>query len=140
MVLGIFKIALRLRDRHVLMSQSVKVLNVFNTLTSIQIFWKTKTFFEKLEYCFLVETNKIENTWFPFKTALSEANINTNRMATAKWTYYKEWSFVSNYFNFLENLMWNFFHQVRHTNLCPFKLFNITHEGVKKILSTSVSH
>ena len=56
------------------MWQSVKVLNVFNTLTLIQIFWKTKTFFKKLEYRFLVETTKIENTSFPFKTALSEAN------------------------------------------------------------------
>ena len=40
MVLGIFKIALRMRDRYVFMWQSVKVLNVFNTLTLIQIFWK----------------------------------------------------------------------------------------------------
>ena len=46
-VLGIFKIALRLRNRHVFMSQSVKVSNVFNILTFKQIFWKTKTFFQK---------------------------------------------------------------------------------------------
>ena len=45
----------------------MKVLNVFNTLALIQIFWKTKTFFKKLEYRFLVETTKIENTSFPFK-------------------------------------------------------------------------
>ena len=68
----------------------MKVLNGFNTLTLIQIFWKTKTFFKKLEYLFLVETNKIEKASFPFKTALSEANVKTNRMATTKWTYYKE--------------------------------------------------
>ena len=49
---------------------------------------------------FLVETSKIEKTSFPFKTAMSEANVKTNRMATAKWTYHKEWSFASNYFNF----------------------------------------
>ena len=104
MVPGIFKIALRLRDRHVFMWQSVKVSNVFNTLTLKQIFWKTKTFFKKLEYRFLVETTKIENTSFPFKTALSEANVKTNRMATTKWTYHKEWSFASKYFIFLENL------------------------------------
>ena len=66
------------------MSQSVKVSNVFNTLTLKQIFWKTKTFFKKLEYRFLVETTKIENTSFPFKTALSEANAKTNRTATTK--------------------------------------------------------
>ena len=71
----------------------MKVSNVFNTLTLKQTFWKTKTFFKKLEYRFLVETTEIENTSFPFKTALSETNIKTNRMATTKWTYHKEQSF-----------------------------------------------
>ena len=78
----------------------MKFSNVFNTLTLKQIFWKTKNFFKKLEYRFLVETTEIENTSFPFKTALSEANVKTNRMATTKWTYHKEWSFASNYFIF----------------------------------------
>ena len=82
------------------MWQSVKVLNVFNTLTSIQIFWKTKTFFKKQEYRFLVETTNLENTSFPFKTALSEANVMTNSMATTKWTYHKKWSLANNYFSF----------------------------------------
>ena len=67
----------------------MKVLNVSNTLTFIQIFWKTKTFFEKQENRFLVETTEIENTSFSFKTALSEGNVKTNRMATTKWTYHK---------------------------------------------------
>ena len=40
-----------------------------------------------MKYCFLVEATKIENTPFPFKTALSEANVKTNRMATTKWIY-----------------------------------------------------
>ena len=78
----------------------MKVSNVYNTLTLTQIFWKTKTFFKKLECGFLVETTKIENTSFPFKTALSEADVKTNRMATTKWTCHKEWSFARNYFNF----------------------------------------
>ena len=69
-----------MRDWHVFMWQSVKVSNVFNTLTLKQIFWKTKTFFKKLEYHFLVETTKIENTSFPLKTARSETNVKTNRM------------------------------------------------------------
>ena len=30
------------------------------------------------------ETTEIEKTSFPFKTALSEANVKTNRMATIK--------------------------------------------------------
>ena len=54
------ELALRLRDRHVFMWQSMKVLNVFNTLTLIKIFWKTKTFFKKLEYCFLVEPLRLK--------------------------------------------------------------------------------
>ena len=86
------------------MWQSVKVSNVFITLTLKQIFWKTKTFFKKLKYSFLVETNEIENTSFLFKTALSEANVKTNRMVTTKLTYHKQWSFYSNYFVLLENL------------------------------------
>ena len=57
-----------------------------------------------MEYCFLVEATKIENTPLPFKTALSEANVKTNSMATTKWTYRNEWSFASNYFIFLESL------------------------------------
>ena len=64
-----------------------------------------KTFFKKQEHRFLAETTKIENTSLPFKTPLSEANLKTNRMATTKWTYYKEWSFASNCFIFLENLL-----------------------------------
>ena len=46
-----------------------------------------KTFFKKLEYCFIVERTKIEKASFPYKTAISEANVKTNRMATTKWAY-----------------------------------------------------
>ena len=82
MVLGIFKIALHLRDRHVFMWQSVEILNIFSTLALKQIFWKTKTFFKKLENRFLFESTKIENTSFPFKPAISEANVKTNTLQT----------------------------------------------------------
>ena len=71
------------------MWQSVKLSNVFNTLTLKRIFWKTKIFFKKLEQRFLVETTKIENTSFLFKTALSETNVKTNRLATTKVTITK---------------------------------------------------
>ena len=82
-------------------SESFKRFQYFNFE---QFFWNTKTFLKKLEYHFPFETTKIENTSFPFKTALSEANVKTNRMATTKWTYPKEWSFSSNFFTFFENL------------------------------------
>ena len=66
------------------MWQSVKILNIFNSLTLKQIFWKTKTFFEKLEYRFLVESSKIENASFSYKTPISEAKFNTNKIVTTK--------------------------------------------------------
>ena len=88
------------------MWQSMEILNDFNSLTLNQIFWKTKTFFQKLEYLSLVETSKIEieNVSIPYKTIISEANVKTDRMVSKKWTYHKEWSFASKYFIFLKTL------------------------------------
>ena len=60
--------------------------------------------FKKLEHCFLVESTKIVNASFPYKTAISEANVKTNRMVTTKWTYRKERNFASNHFIFLKIL------------------------------------
>ena len=76
------------------MWESPEILNVLNTRTLKEIFWKTKTFFKKLEYCLLVESTKIKNTTFPHKTALSEDNVKTKRMGSAKWMYHKEQSFL----------------------------------------------
>ena len=45
--------------------------------------------FKKLEYRFLVESTKIDNITFPYKTALSEANVKTNRKGITKWTITK---------------------------------------------------
>ena len=102
-------ISLRLRDRHVFLWQSLEILNVLNNLTLKQIFWKMKTFFKKLEYRFSVESTKTESALFPYKTALSEANVKTNRIVSKKWTYHKERSFASNYFilkNSYKELFW----------------------------------
>ena len=68
MVLGIFKIALRLRDQQVFMWQSLEILHVFNTLALKQNFWKKKSLFKKLDDRFLVESTKIDNALFPHKT------------------------------------------------------------------------
>ena len=43
------------------MWQSLEISNVFNNLTLKQIFWKMKTFFKKLENCFVVESTTIES-------------------------------------------------------------------------------
>ena len=42
---------------------------------------------KKLEYRFFVESTKIENTSFPYKTAILEASVKTNRMVSTKWTW-----------------------------------------------------
>ena len=61
-----------------------------------------KTFFKKLEYRFLVESSSSENAPFPYKAAISEANVKTKRMVSTKWSYHIEWRFASNYFNLLK--------------------------------------
>ena len=103
MVLGIFKIALRLSDRHDFMWQSVETLNVFNTSIFKKLFWETKAFFSKKPR-FLIESPKIKNASFPYTTTLSEANDKTNRIVSTKWTCLNERSFASNYFIFLKIL------------------------------------
>ena len=94
-MLGIFKIVLHLRDWHSFMWQSLNILNNFNT--SLWNKFSEKRLFKKLEYHFLVESTKIDNITFPYKTALSEANIKTYRMGNKKWTYPKEESFASTF-------------------------------------------
>ena len=81
-----------MRDRHAFMWQSVEISNYFNILTLKQIFWKKKTF--------LVESAKTDNESSPYKTALSEASVKTNRMVSTKWTYHKEPSFAIDHFIF----------------------------------------
>ena len=103
-MLGISKITLRLRYCHSFMWQSLEILSVLNTVILKKIFEKAKAFFKKLETCFLVESTKIENATFPYKTALSKANVKTNKMRHTKWTNHKEGSFASIYFNFLKIL------------------------------------
>ena len=79
----------------------MKIFNVFSTLTLKPTFSKTKTFFKKLEYLFLVENTKIESVLFSYKTAMSQANlIFWQRTVSTKKTYQKEQSFASNYFIF----------------------------------------
>ena len=77
---------------------SLELLKIYNVLN----FWKTKTFFEKLDFRFLVESITIKSATFPYKTNLSKTNLMTNEMGNTKWTYHKESSFVTNYLIFLK--------------------------------------
>ena len=63
------------------------------SLTTTLIKQKERSVYER-------PSTKIENTSFPFKTAISEANVKTNRMVSTKCTYQKEQSFASKYFIF----------------------------------------
>ena len=56
-------------------------------------------FSQKLENRFLVESTKTENASFPYKTAMSESNVMTNKVVSTNWTNHKE---RSNYFIFLK--------------------------------------
>ena len=116
MVLRIFKIVLRLRDRYVFMQNSLEILNVFNTLNLKQIFWKTQILFKKLEYHFLVESAKIENLTFPYKPALLAAIVTTNRMGITKRTHHKERIVASNWFIF-SKILFQFKNLVKRVNL-----------------------
>ena len=78
-------------------NKSFKRFPYFNFETN---FLENENLFQKTGVPFLVETTNTEDTSLPFKTTLSEFNVKTNRMATTKWTYHKEWSFASNYFIF----------------------------------------
>ena len=82
-------------------SENFKRFQYFNFETD---FLENENLFQKLEYRFLVESIKTENASFPYKTALLEAIVKTNRMVTTKWTYHKERSFASNCFVFLKIL------------------------------------
>ena len=97
--IGIFKIEPHFSDQHIFIWQSVEILNFFNIFTLKPIFWKTKTFFKKLD-CFLVESTNIENASFPYQNTMSGANIKTHGIMSTKWTYHKQRSFASNYLIF----------------------------------------
>ena len=63
---------------YVTVSEGFKRFQYFNFETN---FLENENLFQKTGVHFLVETTKIENTSFPFKTALSEANVKTNSVA-----------------------------------------------------------
>ena len=72
---------------YVTISESFKRFQYFNFETN---FLENENLFQKTGAPSLVETTEIENTSFLFKTATSETNFKTNRMAITKWTYHKE--------------------------------------------------
>ena len=82
-----------------------------------------------MEYRFLFESTKIDNITFPYKTALSEANVKTNRMGSTKLTYHKERSFASNHFPF-SKILFQFRNLVYRVDLmyqpskCPYSYFS----------------
>ena len=84
---------------YVTLSGSLKRFQYFNFETGFQ---ENENLFQDCR--FLVESIKIENPLFPYKTAISGANVKTNRIVITKYTYNKEGSFATNYFIFLKIL------------------------------------
>ena len=68
-------------------------------------FLEYENLFQKAGLYFLTRNTKIQNASSPYKIAISEANVKTNRMEGTKWTYHKKWRFASNYFYFFENFV-----------------------------------
>ena len=96
-----------MRDWHnfnLTITENFKRFQSFNFETN---FLENENLFQKIGARFLTESTKIENALFPYKAALSEVNVETNRMESTKWTYQKERSFTStsNDFNFFENFV-----------------------------------
>ena len=94
-MLRYFKIVLHLHTRSAYFYETMtRYFKRFQSFNFETIFPKTmKTFFEKLEYHFLVESTTIESTTYLYKTDLSKANVKTNRMGSTKWTYHKKAGF-----------------------------------------------
>ena len=68
-------------------------------------FLENENFFQISGGLFLVESTKIENATFPYKTAISEANVKTNRMVSTEWIYHKERNFGGDYVIFFKNFV-----------------------------------
>ena len=62
----------------------MKILKFFITLALKHVFWKTKKVLEKLKYHFLFESTMMENAVYSCKTALSKANVKTNKIWSTK--------------------------------------------------------
>ena len=89
MVLGIFNSAPFEKSAcfYVTIRGNFERFQYFNFETD---FLENENLFKNLEYRFLVESTKIENVPLSYKTVKSEANVETNRMVSTKWTYHKE--------------------------------------------------
>ena len=70
----------------------------FQYLNFEKDFRENENLLQKTGVQFLDESTKIENALFPYKTAISEVSVKTNRMVSKEWTNHKERSFASNYF------------------------------------------
>ena len=75
MVLGIFEIALRLRNQQKKFV-TMAILNGFNK----QVFWKNKNLlFKKLEYSLLLESTSIENKTFLYTKLQNEYKMDLSQ-------------------------------------------------------------
>ena len=105
-VQGIFKIALRLRNQHVFRRQSLAILIVLNALTLKQVFWKTKAFLEKLQYCFSVESTRLKAQNLYTKLPCQRPTLKKNIMGSRKWPCLYFWTFYFSLRIFYKEVIW----------------------------------
>ena len=91
---------------YVTISGNFEQFQYFNFETD---FLEKKNLFQKPGLLFFSWKHyKVENALFLYKTAIPEANVKTNRMVNAKWTYHKERNFASNYFIYWKKLYFSY--------------------------------
>ena len=86
------------------MWQSVEILNIFDTLTLKQLFWKTKTFFNNWSIIFWLKALRLETHFFHTKLPYQKPMLRQIEWWVQNGPVTKEQSFTSNYFIFLKNL------------------------------------
>ena len=82
-----------------LCSNHLEILNVFNTLTFKQVFFK------KPGYCSSVESAKTENASYRYKLSWQKLLFIQIEWKVKQMNYHKERSFASNYFIFKKILL-----------------------------------
>ena len=75
------------------MWQSLGSLNIFNTITWKQFFWKNENFSKKIEYSFLVKSTKIQNADVKSKWRVQNWHITKSRVLLVTTLFFLKFCF-----------------------------------------------
>ena len=99
-VLGIYKIALRLRGRHVFMWESLGIWTILILLTWKQVFWKTIKPFLK------IWSTVFSSGYYEWKCNISMQSCSLESQGEYKMDITQKMGFFLLLFHFFENLIW----------------------------------